>query len=541
MKRRVFRRTDPTPPAVDLASAVSLGLPPDLAEQAGLRLGVMALAYAGAYAVLFTLSRALEDFPAGWAFSGLLGPDATAALFIGTSLLVFAIAVSGVVDPYRLLHLGLFYEVFGALGVEIDILWWPALGLWPPGEAFAVNGISWTCPWIVLFPLIVPATPGKATLAAFSAASIRPLLLLVIAAQSGASPDAAFSAATIIDLVAPNYVCFALAVVGARIVWGYGSHISKARRMGSYRLVEKIGQGGMGEVWRAEHQMLARPAAVKLILSDPAHESTPGDKPDLIIHRFEREVQATAELRSPHTVVVYDYGYTDDRKFYYVMELLDGLSLQACVERYGPMPPERAVHILRQVCHSLAEAHDRGIVHRDIKPGNIYICRYGRETDFVKVLDFGLVKRLGPQSPKEPELTQMGSFAGTPAYTAPEGIRVDRGDVDPRSDIYSLGCVAFWLLTGHTVFDAATTLAMLVQHVKQDPDPPSGHTEFDVPPQLDELILQCLSKEKMGRPGDCEEIEARLMNIQFDRPWTRERAREWWSLHVPAGGQPEVN
>ncbi len=533
MKRSIFRRGDSTPPVVDLASAASLGLPPDLAAQAGLRLGVMALAYAGAYAVLFTLSRLLEDFPGTDSISGLLGPDATAAVFIGSSLFVFFVAVSGTIDPYRLLHLGLFYEVFGALGIEIDILWWPALGLWPPGEAFAVNGISWTCPWIVLFPLIVPATPGKAALAAFSAASIRPLLLLIITAQGGAFSDAGFNAATMIDLILPNYVCFALAVVGARVVWGYGSHISKARRMGSYRLVEKIGVGGMGEVWKAEHQMLARPAAIKLILSDPAHDSAAGGKPDLVIHRFEREVQATAELRSPHTVVVYDYGYADNRTFYYVMELLDGVSLQACIEKYGPMPPERVVHILRQACHSLAEAHDRGIVHRDIKPANIFICRYGRETDFVKVLDFGLVKRLGPQSPQEPELTQMGSFAGTPAYTSPEGVMADRGDVDPRSDIYSLGCVAFWLLTGQTVFEASTSLAMLVQHVKQSPDPPSRHTEFRVPEKLDELILQCLSKDKMARPSDCEMLEAAFRDLPLERSWTRERAREWWDVHVP--------
>lgn len=497
----------------------------------------MALAYAGAYAVLYTLSRLVESFPAAGGFTGLLGPDTTAVVFIGTSLLVFAIAVSGIIDPYRLLYLGLFYEVFGALGIEIDILWWPALGLWPPGEAFAVNGISWTCPWIVLFPLIVPATPGKATLAAFSAASIRPLLLLIITAQGGSFANAHLSAATIIDLVLPNYVSFVLAVVGARIVWGYGSHITKARRMGSYRLVEKIGEGGMGEVWKAEHQMLARPAAIKLILSDPAHESTPTDTPELMIHRFEREVQAMAELRSPHTVVVYDYGYTRNRTFYYVMELLDGLSLQRCVEKYGPMPPERVVHILRQVCHSLAEAHDRGIVHRDIKPANIYICRYGRETDFVKVLDFGLVKRLGPQSPQEPELTQMGSFAGTPAYTSPESALPDSGVIDPRSDIYSLGCVGFWLLTGHTVFDGATSLAMLVQHVKQDPDPPSRHTEFGIPRDLDNVILQCLAKDKAVRPASAEELEERLCGMSFERPWTRQRAREWWELHLPVSAE----
>jgi serine/threonine-protein kinase len=493
----------------------------------------VAFVYAGGYAVLFTLSRLLEEFPGGWGFGAWMNPDVTAIVFVGTSILVSVIAFSGAIDPYRLLQIGLFYEVFGALGVEIDILWWPSLGLWPPDEAFAVNGISWTCPWIVLFPLIVPATPGRAALAAFSAASIRPLLLLVITAQ-GSSPGYAFTASAIIDLVLPNYVCFAIAVVGARIVWGYGFRISEARQMGRYRLVEKIGEGGMGEVWKAKHQMLARPAAIKLVISDPAHESVSGET-ELLIHRFEREVQAMAELRSPHTAVVYDYGYTQDAKFYYVMELLDGFSLHTCVEKLGPMPAERVVPILRQVCHSLAEAHERGMVHRDIKPANIFICRYGRETDYVKVLDFGLVKHFGRQSAEETDLTEVGSFAGTPACAPPEVVMGNRDAVDPRSDIYSLGCVAFWLLTGHTVFDAPTSLAMLVQHVKQRPDPPSQHTELQVPEDLDALILRCLEKDQAARPASADEVDARLAEVRFEQPWTRERSAVWWDLHFPAG------
>ncbi len=522
------------PPRVDLASAASLGLPPDLATQAGLRLGFVALVYAGGYVVLYSLSRLVEEFPGGWGFGAVINPDMAAVVFVGASLLLSVIAFSGRVDPYRLLQIGLFYEVFGALGVEIDILWWPTLGLWPPNEAFAVNGISWTCPWIVLFPLIVPATPGRAALAAFAAASLRPLLLLVVTAQSGSFASGAVSASGIIDLVLPNYVCFAIAVVGARIVWGYGSDISEARRMGRYRLVEKIGEGGMGEVWKAEHQMLARPAAIKLVLSDPGHESPSGEKSQLLIHRLEREVQAMAELRSPHTAVVYDYGYTQEARFYYVMELLDGLSLQACVEQLGPMPAERVVHILRQVCDSLAEAHERGMVHRDIKPANIFICRYGRETDFVKVLDFGLVKHIGRQKPQEAELTEVGLFAGTPACAAPEAVVGERGAVDPRSDIYSLGCVAFWLLTGTTVFSAPTSLALLVQHVKEQPDPPSRRAELEIPQELDRLILRCLEKDKAARPASVEQLDTLLAEVPLERPWTRQRARDWWDLHLPA-------
>jgi serine/threonine protein kinase len=181
------------------------------------------------------------------------------------------------------------------------------------------------------------------------------------------------------------------------------------------------------------------------------------------------------------------------------------------------------------------------MVHRDIKPANIFICRYGRETDFVKVLDFGLVKRVGRQLPQEPELTDVGSFAGTPTYAAPEAIVGDRDAVDPRSDIYSLGCVAYWLLTGHTVFEAPSSLAMLVQHVREKPDAPSRHSEFEVPRELDDLILRCLEKDKTQRPASAEDLDARLTAIRFEQPWTRQRARDWWDLHVPASGLLELD
>ncbi len=534
MTAEIFRRPDSEPSGVDAAIATPVGLPADLAARAGLRLGFMAASYAAAYTILYTLSRLLEDFPRQWAPLGWLNPDITAAVFIGTSLLVFAVALSGRINPYRLLELGLFYEVFGAVGIEIDLLWWPAFGLWPPSGEFAVTGISWTCPWIVLFPLIVPTTPGKAVVAALATASVRPFMLLVLAAQGVPFAEAGVDAAALVDLVLPNYVCVAMAVVAARIVWGYGSHISKARRMGSYRLVEKLGEGGMGEVWTARHRMLARPAAIKLVKSDPG-ASGPGSTPGSAIHRFEREVQATAELRSPHTVVVYDFGFTDDRTFYYVMELLDGISLQKAVEKYGPMPAARVIHILRQACHSLSEAHERGMVHRDIKPANIFICRYGREYDFVKVLDFGLVKHVGDEAARRPELTEVGVFAGTPAYGSPEAITGDRGAIDARSDVYALGCVAYWLLTGRTVFEAETAMLMLVQHVRQPPEPPSRHTELAVPPALDELVLECLRKDKAERPRTVDVLDARLGAIDSGAAWTQTQAREWWDLHLPAG------
>jgi serine/threonine-protein kinase len=498
----------------------------------------MAFFYAAGYAIIFALSRTLEDFPRQWEPIPFLNPDVAAGIFVGISLLVFAAALTGRVNSFRLLELGLIYEVIGAIGIEIDLLWWPAFGLWPPNSDMAVLGISWTCPWIIAFPLLVPTTPGKAVFAALTSASIRPLMLLILAAQGAPFAAAGVDAAVFVDLILPNYICVGLAIVGARVVWGYSCHISTARRLGSYQLVEKLGEGGMGEVWKAEHRMLARPAAIKLIKSDPGSRAS-GDTPEQAIHRFEREVQATAELRSPHTVVVYDYGFTDDRTFYYVMELLDGISLQDAVEKYGPMPAERTVHILRQACRSLAEAHKRGIVHRDIKPGNIFICRYGLEHDFVKVLDFGLVKHIGEESRRDLELTEVGMFTGTPAYGSPEAATADRDSVDARSDIYSLGCVAYWLLTGRTVFEAATSVMMLVQHVKEEPARPSQRTELTVPSDLDDLVLACLQKDRTERPEATEIVEAKLAAIDFADPWIEARAQQWWDLHLPREA-PEI-
>jgi len=296
--------------------------------------------------------------------------------------------------------------------------------------------------------------------------------------------------------------------------------------MGSYQLVEKLGAGGMGEVWKAEHHMLARPAAIKL-LSTSAGTSSGGSGPEQ--QRLEREVQATAQLRSPHTVEVYDYGLTEDGRFYYVMELLDGLDLEQLVEQYGPVPAERAVHILRQVCHSLDEAHANGLVHRDIKPANIFLCCYGQDVDFTKVLDFGLVKRAGELSRGDAKLTEVGGFAGTPAYGSPESAAGEGDEADPRSDLYSLGCVAHWLLTGHTVFKASSPMLMLVQHLHQEPKPLSDFKELDVPPALDELILSCLAKEPKQRPSSAEEVSQQLRFIDLDTPWSTERARQWWA------------
>jgi eukaryotic-like serine/threonine-protein kinase len=310
-----------------------------------------------------------------------------------------------------------------------------------------------------------------------------------------------------------------------------GRHVQRARELGSYRLVGLIGRGGMGEVWRATHRMLARPAAIKLI--KPEILGNPGkDGGAAVVQRFRREAEAASFLQSPHTIRLYDFGETRAGTFYFVMELLDGLDLETLVAQYGPIPPERTIHVLRQVCHSLAEAHDRGMIHRDVKPANIFLCRLGREYDFVKVLDFGLVKFDQDESIMDTIKAAAEVTTGTPAYMAPEMANGDA--VDRRADLYALGCVAYWLLTGHLVFEAESALRMLIQHIQAQPVPPSRRGDQVVPPALERLIMQCLEKDPARRPSSADEILAGLDGVEVDSAWDQQRAREWWDRHVAA-------
>jgi serine/threonine-protein kinase len=245
--------------------------------------------------------------------------------------------------------------------------------------------------------------------------------------------------------------------------------------------------------------------------------------------RFEREARATATLRSNHTVELYDFGLTDDGAFYYVMELLDGLSLQDLVVRFGPVSAGRVIQILRQVCHSLGEAHSRGMIHRDIKPANIFVCRLGPDVDFVKVLDFGLVTAPTDRGTDLTQLTMEGVLAGTPAFMPPEV--AEGAQPDGRADIYALGCVGYWLLTGQLVFEGDTPLSVLMQHARDTPVPPSERTEIEVPEDLEEIILACLSKNPGDRPGTIAELDQSLAAIEDD-DWGRDAAQEWWNLHM---------
>ena len=292
----------------------------------------------------------------------------------------------------------------------------------------------------------------------------------------------------------------------------------------------------MGEVWLAQHRMLARPAAIKLIRPEVLGVADVQSRQ--LLKRFEREAQATALMRSPHTLALYDFGMADDGTFYYVMELLDGFDLDELIERFGPVPAERAVHFLRQACASLAEAHDAGLIHRDIKPANLYTCRYGRDVDFIKVLDFGLVKQNGAAEPGSDKLTVEHFAGGTPAFMSPEQAVGEEG-IDGRSDLYSLGCVAYWLLTGTPVFKGRTPIETMMMHVHVKPDPPSLYTKIAIPPELEAVIMSCLSKDAEARPQTADELAARLSAIPIASEWPQRRAREWWDANRPS--QPRVS
>jgi serine/threonine-protein kinase len=304
---------------------------------------------------------------------------------------------------------------------------------------------------------------------------------------------------------------------------------------GSYRLISRLGSGGMGEVWLAKHRLLARPAALKLIRQEVA----PGAAREGLVRRFQREAQVTARLRSPHTVQLYDFGVDESGGFYYVMELLQGLDLQHIVKRFGPQAPERVLVLLRQACRSLAEAHEHGLVHRDIKPANLFVTRLGTEYDYLKVLDFGIVKdQGGPAAAAEATLLSAPDFLqGTPAFMAPEVI-IGEHAIDGRADLYSLACTAYWALTGQLVFQAGTLGQMLLHHAQTPPALPSEVCELPIPRDLELVLMQCLEKDPAKRPSSALGLESKLARVECETPWTADQARAWWAAHAPEVVEP---
>jgi serine/threonine-protein kinase len=291
------------------------------------------------------------------------------------------------------------------------------------------------------------------------------------------------------------------------------------RELGRYRLTRRLGAGAMGEVYLAEHTLLRRPCAVKLIRPDAAG----GDRQAA---RFEREVRATAALTHPNTVEIYDYGRAEDGTFYYAMEYLPGLNLDQLVARHGPLPAARAVYLLRQVCGALREAHAAGLIHRDVKPANVIVCNRGGVHDVVKLLDFGLVRAVGPGDGR---LTVDGAVAGTPEYMSPEQAEGDAG-LDGRSDVYSLGCVAYFLLTGRPPFRKATALQLLFAHAREPVEPPSA-VRPGVPADVEQVVLRCLEKDRVQRYRDVGELDRALAACRPGEAWAEAEAADWWRRH----------
>jgi serine/threonine protein kinase len=366
--------------------------------------------------------------------------------------------------------------------------------------------ITWTGPIILITAGIVPVSPYRMLAAGLIAASMDSIGM-VVAHETGTYQFGPLRNAFLMHY--PNYLMLGAAVVISHVVTRLGQQVSREREMGSYRLGEVLGRGGMGEVYRASHRMLARPAAIKLIRAEVL-ASSDDTLTQTAVARFRREAEAAAQLRSPHTVELYDFGVTEEGTLYLVMELLEGLNLEHLVRRDGPLSPSRVIHILGQVCESLQEAHSLGLVHRDIKPANIHLGRVGLREDFVKVLDFGLVRSTtGPSA--ESLSGAAGMAAGTPAYMAPEMAHGQQ--VDGRADLYSLGCVAYFLLTGHLVFEGDTPLQTILQHLQNTPEPPSRRTTRSIPEELEALVLECLAKDPGDRPATAAEVSRRLAEM----------------------------
>ena len=315
----------------------------------------------------------------------------------------------------------------------------------------------------------------------------------------------------------------ATSVFITRTLYGLRKTAFRAQRLGNYVLHREIGEGGMGKVFVAEHALMCRPSAVKVLKSAGGADRT-------ALARFEREVRLSSSLSHPNTITIFDFGRAAQDTFYYAMEYLEGMDLERFVERFGPIPPSRVLFLLLQVTGPLAEAHDRGIVHRDLKPSNIFLTMRGGLYDFVKVLDFGLAKQIqGADTPTE--LTRTGVVFGTPRYLAPETVYGTSG-VGPRADIYAFGALVYWMLTGRPPFTADNAVALMIDHVKTVPARPSAISEVPIPPELDDIVMKCLEKEPDDRFQSISELEDALRAVPDPTPWTRVRAAKWWELHM---------
>ena len=501
-------------------------LPPELLNQACKRVRIMIASVGALWLVAFIMdlfiARVLDHHHTG----GMIMMDRFPANVIGWTGLGSAIVVLLLVRrftfrPHTLINIGVVYQIFTAALVAL---------LTNIQPHFGEGRISWLCMIILIQPAVVPTPPIKTLVASLIIATMDPIAVWIASMRGASIPNDAFY---LTWSFLPNYICVGLAMLPSAVIMGLSRQVNEARELGSYLLGELIGKGGMGEVYHARHRMLARPAAIKLIRPESLGAADMNTAQSMI-QRFRREAQAAASLKSPHTIVLYDFGVTDDGTFYYVMELLDGFDLETLVKRFGPVSPERAIHLLSHTCQSLAEAHTRGLIHRDVKPSNIFACRLGLQVDYAKVLDFGLVKvaRDAEAGGGTVLMTNPDVTTGTPAFMAPEMALGDA--VDHRADVYALGCVGYWLLTGGLVFEADTPVKMMLQHIQSTPRRPSELSEVPIPAELEQVLLRCLAKKPEDRPQTATELQRLLMAVPVAEPWTADRACSWWSVHSPA-------
>lgn len=385
-------------------------------------------------------------------------------------------------------------------------------------KRFALISVFASCMMLTVRSALVPSRMQHTI--ALGVAMAVPIVAVPVASyrpSAGSAPGAVMNLA--ISTSSSWLVGIAVCAVLSAVIYGLHEDVEKARRLGQYTLEKKIGEGGMGVVYLARHALLRRPTAVKLLPRTKVGEET--------IRRFEREVQITAELKHPNTITVYDYGRTPDGVFYYAMELLEGPTLQVLVDRTGPQPPARVLHVLQMITGALAEAHGRGLIHRDIKPANIVLSERGGMLDVATVLDFGLAREI--DRPKDAGATFDGKIVGTPLYLAPESI-LDADAADPRSDIYALGAVAYFMLTGTTVFGGKTVVEVCSHHLYTPVVPPSSRTSAPIPRDLEALVLRCLAKTPGERPTTARALEIELAALDVEA-WNASDASTWWNEH----------
>jgi serine/threonine-protein kinase len=417
----------------------------------------------------------------------------------------------------RTLHV---VDVAGTLGICIAYVFMGHHALQPYGFYTGLLSVTHVS---ITRAMVVPSIPGRTLLlAVLSFAGFvvsRAVLPLSSELPQLAGPGGRGIGEALLWATAGS----AVATVASKVIYGLQEKAREARQLGQYALEERIGAGGMGEIYRARHAMLRRPTAVK-IMSGQGSEAQ--------LRRFEKEVQLTARLTHPNTISIYDYGRTPGGLFYYAMELLDGLTLEQLVERHGPLPAGRVIHLLLQVSGALKEAHGIGLIHRDIKPANIYVCRRGDIPDFVKVLDFGLVRELN--SDQNTSLSSADAVVGTPLYLSPEAI-LKPSQIDARADIYGLGGVAYFLATGSTPFTGQNMVEICGHHLHTEPEPPSRRRPM--PDDLERVILSCLAKDPAARPQNAAVLIGALQACRDVNGWSLREADAWWAATTTTGSE----